>query len=120
MTYSVQELESLLDDFRQDDKYTGWTGLDWFFQDFPDAVVRLDEIGAVQIVEHNSPGEGNDGAACRMIVSVTGTDGKVRYFQKNGYYASYDGTNWDGGFFEVRPAEHVVTVYKKIDGGSSL
>ncbi|AXK86569.1 hypothetical protein SAMN05421776_11717 [Nocardia farcinica] len=117
MTYSVQELESLLDDFRQNEIYTGWTGLDWFFQDFPDAVVGLDEIGTVQIVEHNSR---------RMIVSVTDPDGNVRYFQKNGYYSSYDGTDWDGGFFEVRPAEqvivtkHVTTVYKKIDGGSSL
>lgn len=34
-----------------------------------------------------------------------------RYFHKSGYYASYDGSNWDGDFTEVFPKQKTITVW---------
>ena len=41
------------------------------------------------------------------------TDGSgTKYFRKDGFYASYDGSTWDGEFSEVQPQERVVTVWE--------
>lgn len=34
-----------------------------------------------------------------------------RYFQKQGYYASHYGYDWDGAFLEVYPSEKKIIVY---------
>lgn len=34
------------------------------------------------------------------------------YISSEGYYASYSGTEWDGDFTEVKPAQKTITVYE--------
>lgn len=37
-----------------------------------------------------------------------------RYFRKDGFYASFDGDNWDGAFVEVQRRQEVVTVFREV------
>jgi hypothetical protein len=55
-------------------------------------------------------GEGQ-GDSRYVVFSLTdGTD--TRFFRKDGYYASYDGSTWDGEFREVKAIDRVVTFYE--------
>lgn len=47
-----------------------------------------------------------------MVFRTVDVDGTVQYWRKEGYYASFDGDNWDGDFREVKPVERVVTFYE--------
>ncbi len=58
--------------------------------------------------EGGGEGEGETRFAVFSFTDETGT----RYFRKDGFYASYDGTTWDGDFREVTPKEKVVTFYE--------
>lgn len=40
---------------------------------------------------------------------------EVQYFRKDGYYASYDGFEWDGDFYQVYPYEKTITVFEDIN-----
>jgi hypothetical protein len=55
-------------------------------------------------------GEGQ-GETRYAVFSFTDETG-IKYFRKDGYYASYDGTTWDGDFREVTPQERVVVFYE--------
>lgn len=37
-----------------------------------------------------------------------------RFFRKSGFFASWDGSNWDGPFQEVRSERKMVTVYQEV------
>ena len=37
-----------------------------------------------------------------------------KLFKIDGYYSSYDGTDWDTEWYEVKPAEKTITVYEKV------
>lgn len=52
---------------------------------------------------------GSDGDGIYLIFK-TGD----RYFKKDGWYASHDGTYWDGSFYEVEPAQKTITVYNPV------
>lgn len=53
-------------------------------------------------------GSGEERWAVFSLEDETG----IRYFRKDGYYASYDGTTWDGAFREVKPTERTVVFYE--------
>lgn len=59
----------------------------------------------VKLVE-NVGGEG-EGDHRHLVFLIDG-----KYYKKTGYYASYEGTSWDGYFAEVEPVEKTVTVYE--------
>jgi len=65
----------------------------------------------IEKAEFDTGGEGH-GEDIYMVFKTTDADGNVQYWRKDGYYASYDGSNWDGDFREVRPVERVVTYYE--------
>lgn len=57
-------------------------------------------IGVFEGVE-DFGGEGL-GETRYFVVSLTDPDGEVQYFRADGYYASWDGDNWDGAkLYEV-------------------
>jgi hypothetical protein len=56
---------------------------------------------------------GGEGQGDTRYVVFSLSDGtNTRYFRKDGYYASYDGSTWDGEFREVTPIDRVVTFYE--------
>lgn len=56
---------------------------------------------------------GGEGMGETRYVVFSVTDGvDTRYFRKDGFYASYGGSTWDGEFSEVQPQERVVTVWE--------
>ena len=57
---------------------------------------------------------GGEGSGEEMYLVLKTTDGEsVQYFRKDGYYASFDGSNWDGAFYEVTPTQKTITVYPR-------
>lgn len=38
----------------------------------------------------------------------------LRYYRVDGYWASHDGGEYDGPFYEVQPVEKMVTFYEKV------
>lgn len=71
-------------------------------------------------VEHvESFGGEGQGDTAWVVVKATRGD-EVKFFRKDGYYASYDGFTWDGAFAEVTPKEKTVTVYETMDSGDVL
>lgn len=66
----------------------------------------IEDLGPIERVASQGGGEGS-GSEMWVVVKIGS-----RLFKKSGYYASWDGDNWDGPFEEVRPRERMVTFYE--------
>jgi hypothetical protein len=115
LSYTVAELGSVLGNY-EDSRYTyagGWDLLQDIFQDDESKPILLGGFGALTAVaiDENDAGDGQD---TEMVFRVTDPDDNDRFFQKNGYYSSYESFVWDGRFFEVEPYEELVTKYRKV------
>jgi hypothetical protein len=71
----------------------------------------LGEFGVAKYVVGETGGEGS-AEYIWQVWSVTDGEGNTQFFKKEGYYMSYDGSNWDGSLFEVVPFEKTVTDWK--------
>lgn len=47
-----------------------------------------------------------------MVFKTIDIDGAVQYWRKDGYYASYAGSEWDGDLREVELVERTVVFYE--------
>lgn len=101
-------IEAMFDSDTDTDPHIGsWYDLKWELRHFqPWKVEGLEH--PVLVVEDFGGGEGS-GEEMWIIVSYDG-----RYFRKDGYYASFDGDNWDGPFVEVRRSQEIVTVFREV------
>lgn len=83
------------------------------------AKFELDEPGAAipgigqAVLVEQFGGEGQ-GDQLWFVFRVTDADGEDRLFRKSGYYASYDGGEYDGDLDEVVEAQVLTTVYNKL------
>lgn len=60
-------------------------------------------FGPVTVVEDIGGGEG-DGETRFVVFQLDNTDGYTQFFRADGYYASWDGSNWDDSdLYEVVP-----------------
>jgi hypothetical protein len=108
MSLSVSDIGDRLRGFDADGE-RGWYAWDWERS----GMYHVPEVGAVEVVERVG-GEG-EGDHKHIVFRITPMWTSVtRYFKKNGYYSSYDGTDWDGAFFEVEPVRKTVTVYEEV------
>ena len=69
---------------------------------------RGDEVAGLGTVTEVDDGGGMDEGSNLFVVLAIGD----RFFRKSGYYASHDGSYWDGSFKQVRPREKTITVYE--------
>lgn len=109
MSPTVEDIERALEDTKhseyEDEYETGW-GL-WEDEYYASARVYDTELlPDVTVVDTKIGTEG--GGEYIYIVFKIGD----RHFKKEGYYASYDGSNWDGDFQEVTPIERTVVFYE--------
>ncbi len=89
-----------------------WQDLDSLEYSFGDYDRPVELHGrTVELVEADTGGEGH-GEDIYMVFKTVDVDGAEQYWRKDGYYASYDGSDWDGDFREVKPVERVVTFYE--------
>lgn len=67
-----------------------------------DYVKEIDTpLGPVSVEESDRGGEGH-GEGIYVVFRLDGYDGSTQYFRVDGYYASWDGENWDDtDLFEV-------------------
>ncbi|QBP33232.1 hypothetical protein SEA_BRUTONGASTER_10 [Gordonia phage BrutonGaster] len=75
--------------------------------------LKIPGIGLATLEESHGGFEGA-GESMWMVFKIADDEGNVRYFRREGWYASYDGGHYDGPTVEVRPAEKVVTVFEAI------
>lgn len=68
-------------------------------------------VGTVKVLE-DFGGEGQ-GEVIYLIFEITDPEGGVKLYRKDGFYASFHGSDWDGKFYEVVAREKVITVYEK-------
>ena len=71
---------------------------------------EIPTLGVVERVDANEGG-GGGGDNIWLVFKVTSAF-STRYFKKTGYYASYEGSSWDGPFTEVHPVDRVVRFYE--------
>lgn len=101
---SVNEIERQLKNHSDEDGYgNGWSW--WADEVNSGEPIEVERLGQVETINTYTGGEGG-GEDCELLFKVGD-----RFFQKVGYYASYDGTYWDGDFSEVRPELKTITVY---------
>jgi hypothetical protein len=74
---------------------------------------QIEGLGAVTVLDSVGGSEGG-GEYAHKIVRVSNSQGDHRFFQKPGWYQSYDGAHWDGDLFEVAPVQRTVTVWEKV------
>lgn len=121
MSFTAAELEALIDD----DETNGVDGLFFDGQDEPMSPDEWSEVawgsgGRLHINGEDYTwkpvkdigGEGQ-GDYAAVIFAVDGPDGR-RLFRKEGYYSSYEGTDWDGNFAEVEAFERTITDYRVV------
>jgi hypothetical protein len=93
----------------EDGGFTPWKGDRIDIKPFPHGKVLVED-------DEETGGEGSQ-ESIYIVFSVESYDnhpfneGGKRYFRKQGYYASYDGSNWDGDFHEVWPKQKEITVW---------
>lgn len=79
----------------------------WVPKENPGA--KIPGIGQAVIVDRfGGEGKGDD---YWFVFKVTDADGNERLFRRNGWYASYDGGEYDGPTDEVKPQDKVITVW---------
>lgn len=104
MTYTVEQVVDVLE--AADTGYSNWQ---WGVADLEYYGRTLDTaIGEVSFVDGYTGSEGG-GEDVWMVFKVGD-----QYFRTTGYYASYDGTTWDGGTEEVEPFEKTVIDYRRV------
>jgi hypothetical protein len=108
----VQDVENILRDFNEeyDDYSSGWPF--WAWEVEIGNIYRVHNLGDVELIERIMGGDGDWDKDTYMVFRVEEYDGTVKYYKKEGHYASFSGEDWDGNFKEVFPTEKVVLVYE--------
>lgn len=75
--------------------------------------VAIPGIGQAVLVEDHGGSEGS-GEERWFVFEVTDPEGNKRIFRRDGYYASFDGSYFDGPTEEVKPVEKLVTVWEPL------
>lgn len=96
-----EKIEAVIDDWYDIENLEGWG-------DRENETLEVEGLGTIEFVE-SFGGEGQGDSL--WVVFKIGD----RYFQKDGYYASYDGGTWDGAVTEVKPVTVERIEYQPID-----
>jgi len=91
---------------------TEYDGSDFWSEAEGALSIILDDEHTAQFFDGALGGEGS-AEYIWQVWAVKDAEGNLQYFKKEGYYASYDGSNWDGSLFEVEPFEKTVTDWKE-------
>lgn len=115
MTFTAEDLGSAIDN--NEDTVTGFSKYGDFYNVYLEEFwytlgsyewVEIPGFGRLEVVEYDGGGEGH-GEYIFCVFKIGD-----RYFRKTGYYASFDGSNWDGALEEVKPFEKTVTDYRRV------
>lgn len=110
---NATDVEALLNSHEQEEdgeKYE-WSLTDWFYEHGDDPI-QVKGLGAVSVVETVNGFEGG-GESVQMVFKVVEPSGSTKYYVKEGYYASFNGLDLDGAFYEAIPTTKTITVYKR-------
>lgn len=123
MSFTASELESIIEDDSdnvdglyyvysdgREDRLSysdAWSEIGW-----GGGVIRLNGQEYSWKAYKDVGGEGQ-GDYAAVIFSVETPEGR-RLFRKEGFYSSYDGTDWDGSFSEVEEYEKTVTDFRRV------
>lgn len=97
-----------------DSEYYGVSGGEVWDEWYDYETRTVEGLGTVTVLEKVGGGEGG-GEYMHKIIRVSNAQGDHRFFQKPGWYQSYDGSHWDGDLFEVNPVQRTVTIWQKVN-----
>lgn len=103
-------VEQALENHEFDPYSSGWNF--WYYEVEEDEIERVPGLGDVTVIEKQMAGEGDYAAKIYIVFKVEAAPDVYSFFKKEGNYASYDGSSWDGSFKEVRPTEKTILVYE--------
>ncbi|QOI67572.1 hypothetical protein SEA_BEUFFERT_204 [Streptomyces phage Beuffert] len=105
--FDTNEFERYLDDEWRLEKsyYTIHSARGFWSYLWDETTVIQTKHGLVERVDAST--DYDEGREERTMVVKIGD----RYFQKTGYYDSWDSTYWDGRFVEVKPVEKTIIDY---------
>lgn len=86
----------------------GWGELAYYDDGYSTTITLRGEDAHIVMVE-SKPGREGGGEDIYVVVKVGD-----QFFQKDGFYASHYGSDWDGEVTEVRPVEKTITVYEPV------
>lgn len=122
MSITVKQFQEVLEN-GVEYEYTPWNGTesetesydenDFWHEAEDGGPYVIPGFGTLAYVDGEHGGEGS-AEHIWQVWSVTDDEGNKQYFQKTGYYASYDGSNWDGSLYEVEPFEKTVTAWRNV------
>jgi hypothetical protein len=105
MTYTATQIESAIEGSID---FDGWGEVK--YNGNGDKVLDITLDGeTVPVTKVDSFGGEGMGEEIWVVVQVGD-----QYFEKDGYYASHYGTDWDGSFTEVSPSQKTITVYETV------
>lgn len=108
MTYTAQQLSEIIDSVYdvEDDEFEDETGYENPWDAIHDETVTIQGVTFEHVESFGGEGDGDTA----WVVFKVGD----QYFQKDGYYASYDGFYWDGDLYQVESYQKVVTAWRAV------
>jgi hypothetical protein len=89
-----------------------WGAVEELFWSYRDPKVEKEVGGSKVTLQEQHGGEG-EGDEYWLVFRVENSDGSEQFFRVDGYYASYDGTSWDGAQLrEVNAVPRTVVFYE--------
>lgn len=85
-----------------------YDAVDWYELTYSGGEAFDTDAGVLQVVDTQGGHEG-EGEHAHIVICATETD---QYFRIDGYYSSYEGTEWDGELREVQLVERMVKFYE--------
>lgn len=87
-------------------------GSEFWHEGYEHGPFVVEGLGTLSYVTGEHGGEGSAEYIWQVWSVVNLDTDEIQYFKKDGYYASYDGSNWDGEIYEVEPFEKTVTDWR--------
>jgi hypothetical protein len=114
MSWGAKEIETLISNL--DGEETGysnaWSAIGYEDIDFPIVLSEIPFYAISGVVESVGGYEG--AGETRYVVIEIETPEGWKFYRKDGAYYSFDGTHWDGSFYEVEPKEKTIKIYEKV------
>lgn len=109
MSYTVEDLDKAIEEYFPNRWSDAWKA---FHSSIEYDTALIPGVGEAILVDQF--GGEDQGSQYWIVVKITDADGGERFFRRDGYHQSHDGSYLDGPTEEVSATPKVVTVYQNV------